>query len=563
MPYNICVVQVSTRLVVVTVVGLLLSSCGGEGVTPTTNPTLSATTPVADEAAVTAGPTRGPAIRTPPSPSPAPATTQTLRPSPVPTRTPVPTVAPTATATAMPDIADAPVSSSGPSPRPASGLWSGDLAPGPGYTGYTPPWLALRVRPGDDPDQDSWWLESGPRPGILPPVITCAPQRLPDGWELSCTGGWGDLTAFMHAEGDGGLEVTLQRTGFTAIGTLRRSALREEPRSTDNVTVLWHQPGEGLHTDIWAEDGLVFAPRSDGVIEIIGAADGAVVGDVAAWGEVYDVKAHDGFLYAATALLGLLVFDISDPAAPERIGQFEDFTTDNRTNFHNIFLSPDGRFVYAINSSSYPNTDLLILDVSDPNAPAEAGRFSIPVGAGYHFDVTHDVNVMEVDGRLIAFLNYQTAGLWILDVTDPAAISTLGSVSWDGIFSHSGWPFRVNGRIYYAHNSEGPDRHMTVLEVTDLANPTVVSRFATRRGLSIHNVQVVDGIAYVSYYVDGLRVVDLRDPERPEEIAHFDTVPDANERDILQGAWGVRVLDGVVYVSDIESGIFAFKVDVE
>ena len=555
MPYNIRVVQVSTRLVVVTVVGLLLSSCGEDGAMPTT--------PVAAQTAVTAGPTRGPAIRTPPSPSPAPATTQTLSPSPVPTRTPVPTVAPTATATALPDIADAPVSSSGPSPRPASGLWSGDLAPGPGHTGYTPPWLALRVRPGDDPDQDSWSLESGPRPGILPPVITCAPQRLPDGWELSCTGGWGDLTAFMHAEGDGGLEVTLQRTGFTAIGTLRRSALREEPRSTDNVTVLWHQPGEGLHTDIWAEDGLVFAPRSDGVIEIIGAADGAVVGDVAAWGEVYDVKAHDGFLYAATALLGLLVFDISDPAAPERIGQFEDFTTDNRTNFHNIFLSPDGRFVYAINSSSYPNTDLLILDVSDPKAPAEAGRFSIPVGTGYHFDVTHDVNVMEVDGRLIAFLNYQTAGLWILDVTDPAATSTLGSVSWDGIFSHSGWPFRLNGRIYYAHNSEGPDRHMTVLEVTDLANPTVVSRFATRRGLSIHNVQVVDGIAYVSYYVDGLRVVDLRDPERPEEIAHFDTVPDANERDILQGAWGIRVLDGVVYVSDIESGIFAFKVDVE
>ena len=554
-----------------TVVGLLLSSCGGDGAMPATTPTSSATTPVAAEAAVTAAPTSGPAVRTSPTPSPAPTTTQTPsreptpapRPSPVPTRTPVPTVAATAAATATPDIADTPVSSSGQSPGPAPGFWSGDLAPGPGHTGYTPPWLALRIRPGDDPDKDTWRLESGPRPGILPPVITCAPRRLPDGWDLSCTGGWGDLTAFMHADGDGGLDVTLQRTGFTATGTLSRIALREEPRSTDNVTVLWRQPGEGLHTDIWAEDGLVFAPRSDGVIEIIGAADGAIKGEAAAWGEVYDVKAHDGFLYAGTALLGLLVFDISDPGAPEQIGQFEDFTTGNLTNFHNIFLSPDGRFVYAINSSAYPDTDLIILDVSDPKAPAEVGRFSIPVGTGYHYDVTHDVNVMEADGRLIAFLNYQTAGLWILDVTDPAAVSTLGSVSWDGIFSHSGWPFRLNGRMYYAHNSEGPDRHMTVLEVTDLANPTVVSRFATRRGLSIHNVQVVDGIAYVSYYVDGLRVVDLRDPERPEEIAHFDTVPDANERDILQGAWGVRVLDGVVYLSDIESGIFAFKVDVE
>ena len=47
---------------------------------------------------------------------------------------------------------------------------------------------------------------------------------------------------------------------------------------------------------------------------------------------------------------------------------------------------------------------------------------------------------------------------------------------------------------------------MTVLDVTDPTRPNVVSQFATREGISIHNVQVVDGIAYISYYLDGLRV---------------------------------------------------------
>ena len=541
-----------------TIVGLMLSSCGGDGAMPTANPASSATTPVAAEAAVTAGPTRGPSIRTPPPPSPAPAATQT----PVRTQTPVPTVAATATATAMPDIADTPVSSSGPTPGPASGLWAGNLVPGPDQTGYSPPWLAFRVRPGDDPDEDPWRLESGPWPGFLPPVVTCTPERRQDGWELSsCTGSVWEIVAFMPADGDGGIEITLKSGGLSASGTLRRTAPRDEPRSTDNVTVLWHQPGEGIHSDIWADDGLVFAPRSDGVIEIISATDGTIIGRADAWDLVYDVKARDRILYAATALLGLQVFDVSDPGEPERIGEF--LEAGDFTNFHNIFLSPDGRLVYAINSTTYP-TDLLVIDVSDPTAPTEAGRvsYSLPI-PDYDHHSTHDVNVVEVDGRLIAFLNHQTGGLWIVDVTDPAEMSLLKHVHWDGIFSHSGWPFRLDDRLYYAHNSEGPDRHMTVLDVTDLANPTVVSRFATRRGLSIHNVQVVDGIAYVSYYVDGLRVVDLRDPERPEEIAHFDTVPDANERDIIQGAWGVRVLDGVVYLSDIESGTFAFKVDVD
>ena len=139
----------------------------------------------------------------------------------------------------------------------------------------------------------------------------------------------------------------------------------------------------------------------------------------------------------------------------------------------------------------------------------------------------------------------------------------MGSITWEGIFSHSGWPFRMGQRLYYAHNSEGYDAHMTILDVTDLANPTVVSRFATREGISIHNVQVEDGIAYISYYVDGLRVVDLRDPLSPREIAHFDTVPAENERDILQGAWGVRVLDENVYISDIELGTYALRVDID
>ena len=542
------VVHVSTLPVVVAVVGLLLSSCGGSGAVPE---------PVS---AQTLDP---PPSETTPRPAP------TLADSPVATAAPIPVQTPTAEAGSPGPVEDPvrePVDA-----REMAGLWAGDLIPDPGQTGYAPPWLALRVRPGDDPDEDSWRLETGPWPiSTLPPVSTCTPQRQADGWKLSsCTGiVQGDLTAFMPDEPEEGFEVTLQGAGFTTSASLTRVASRDEPSSTDNVTVLWRQPGEGIHTDIWAEDGLVFAPRSDGVIEIMDVEDGTIIGRAEAWGAVLDVKARDGLLYAATALIGLMVFDISDPAAPELVGHFEKPAAGGAwagyTSFHNIFLSPGGRLVYAIDQSAHPNTQLLVIDVSDPAAPAEAGRFHISAEtSGFDFKMPHDVNVVEVDGRLTAFLNYLSAGLWILDVTDPAAVSTVGSIAWDGIFSHSGWPFSLDGRLYYAHNSEGYDRHMTVLDVTNPASPAVVSRFKTRDGVSIHNVQVIDGIAYVSYYIDGLRVVDLRDPERPKEVAHFDTVPDANERALTQGAWGVRVLDGVVYLSDIESGIHAFEVDVE
>ena len=460
------------------------------------------------------------------------------------------------------------------SPRPTdrlAGLWAGDLASASGEQGYAPPWLAMRVRPGRDPDQDYWRLESGPWPSVLPPATRCTPQRVSNGWELSACRGmdYWDLSALVPDDPATGIEVTLRSERSVAAGRLERIEPSEGPASTENVTVLWHQPGRGIHTDIWADAGLVFAPRFDGRIEIIDAEDGRIISRTSASAPVFDVKSRDGYLYAATVALGLLIFDVSDPETPVLVSQFEPAATDStareHSSFHNIFLSPDGKFVYAINDTEFPGSDLLVIDVSDPTTPIEAGRFRIPTdtNSDYNYHVVHDVNVIDVDGRLIAFLNYLSAGLWVLDVTDPTDISALGTATWDRMFSHSGWPFELDGRLYYAHTSEGHDRHLTVLDVTEPSTPTVVSRYASREGISIHNVQVVEGVAYVSYYIDGLRVVDLREPETPREIAHYDTVTNANERGIAQGAWGIRVTDGVVYISDMEAGIYAFRVDIE
>ena len=305
---------------------------------------------------------------------------------------------------------------------------------------------------------------------------------------------------------------------------------RNEPQASPNVSLIWHQPGNGLHTDVWAEDGLVFAPRLDDSIEILDSKSGQILGTAsiaeAAGGDrhiVLDVKARGGLFYAATVSNGLVVFDVSQPSSPDLIGQYHVFVFDgsprNFTNIHNIFLSPDGSLVYAINQSlvgegpslTVPRTDLRVIDVSDPRSPMEVARFATETDMG----IVHDLNVIERDGRLIAFLNYLEAGLLILDVTVPTSIVELGTAKWDGIKSHSGWPFALDDKLYFAHTDEGYDRHLTVLDVTDLANPKVVSRFSTREGVSVHNAQVAGGIAYISYYIDGLRVVDLRDPENP------------------------------------------------
>ena len=531
----------------------------------------------------TSTPTVTPAIATTPTaipiPSPTPAIKPTPAPTPSPTRSPIPTATPTPTQAATPTSPP----TSTPQPQPSldrEGLWAGEVDV-PGLKNVLPV-LAFRVTPGDNPDVDPWHLEGGPVAAL--PRQRCTPARVEGGWELSdCTPLQERretirLTAFVPEEGEGGLEAKLHIGLATFSIPLARIPQLNEPQASKNVSLVWHEPGDGVHSDIWAADGLVFAPRFDGRVEILNAGSGRLLGIAsiaeAAGGKPHialDVKARAGLLYVSTVSNGLVVFDISQPATPEIIGQLrvfvEEGSPENFINIHNIFISPDGSYVYAINQSfpeerprlSAPKTDLRVIDMSDPTAPEEVGRFSIEARVG----IVHDVNVIERDGRLIAFLNYLRAGLWILDVTDPASITVLSSIKWDGIVSHSGWPFSLGEKLYYAHAEEGYDRHLTILDLTDIENPKVLSRFSTRPGVSVHNVQVVDAIAYISYYIDGLRVLDLWDPEVPREVGHFDTVRAKDERDIFQGAFGVRVHDGIVYVSDTDTGTYAFEVDLE
>ena len=487
----------------------------------------------------------------------------------------------TSTAAAAPSQAPAPTPTSLPTPAPArppgepaaghGAVWSG-AAQGNGA-----PWFTARITPGDLDEE--WTVEVGASDPIR---FNCRAEQDGEGFRLSSCSGLPRGHAFSARASDsepGAIAVEFVQPVFGGSrifeATLTQAWVRDEEPSSTNVALAWQRDAAdalGPYTDVWAADGLAFAPHSAGAIEILDATSGAEVGVIdtrdysphlglPTW--VTDVKSRGSLLYAATATKGILIFDIGEPAAPALVGRFFVSGSDAETfsNVHNIYLSPDGSMLYAINQS-HPRSDLRLIDVSDPAAPREVGRFFVPDVRSV-FDGVHDAHVISHEGREIVFLNALQSGLFILDATDPAAIETLSVVAWDGVFSHSGWAFSVgDGGLYYVNTDEGYDQGVTIFDVTDLENPVLLSEFKTRPGISVHNVEVVDGIAYLSYYLDGLRVVDLRDPANPREVGHFDTVAAANERDINQGAWGVHVDEGRVYISDRETGIYAFEVEV-
>jgi hypothetical protein len=442
-----------------------------------------------------------------------------------------------------------------------AGLWAADNAASVGFS--------LRVKPGEDPDHDTWYFfVDGSE------HVECTPSSTAADWlfeDCDKTGtAFSQFGAVIPKKPNPDIEITY------AYGSAARSTKMHYIPELDEDPVLavervwfheWNEDCEN-HTGIWAEAGLVFAPCREGFVEILDGASGKRMGlasQDAARGRnrsaVLEVTARDGRLYAATTGRGVVIWDVRDPAAPKLIGQFfEDKgsgSPQNAFNIHTLTLSPKGNLLFAVNQS-HPRSDVRIIDVSDPTKPHEVGRY-LPNNSGSLSGGAHDLALEEREGRLIAYLNQLKGGFRILDVTNPANILELGVASWDNVFSHSVWPFQSGGKRYVLHGDEGYNQGLAIFDVTELTRPKVVSRFQTR-AISTHNFRVKDGFAYVSYYLDGLRVFDIRDPARPKEVAHYDTVEAESEERLFSGAWGVHLDNGLVYVSDTLSGIYAFRV---
>ncbi len=71
---------------------------------------------------------------------------------------------------------------------------------------------------------------------------------------------------------------------------------------------------------------------------------------------------------------------------------------------------------------------------------------------------------------------------------------------------------------------------------------------------------------FVSAYQDGLQIINMRDPTNPRTVGYYDTydevVPYAGGG-VANGVFGVDVrnADGLIVVSDMHSGFWAFRMD--
>ncbi|MGH3862082.1 LVIVD repeat-containing protein, partial [Actinokineospora sp.] len=109
---------------------------------------------------------------------------------------------------------------------------------------------------------------------------------------------------------------------------------------------------------------------------------------------------------------------------------------------------------------------------------------------------------------------------------------------------------------------------LRLFDVDDPASPVALSTFATPNvsneavaldgTFSVHNPEVRDETLYASWYSDGVRVIDIDDPEDPREIASW-TGAGAPSGAPPVNIWSVVPHRGLLVASDRNFGLYVLK----
>jgi hypothetical protein len=255
---------------------------------------------------------------------------------------------------------------------------------------------------------------------------------------------------------------------------------------------------------------------------------------------VNDFAVFDTLLYFASA--GVFhSYSIANAASPYELGTCSD-GGDVMTATRNVAVAED------------TNGILWFIDVSDPAAPRRVGSYPTPYWADC---------AAARDNICVASMYWFASGdnfrLEVLDISDPANVVRIGAID-----SVGGWDVHLSGPIAFVSGDQWPQQEFTLVSIQDSTRPQVISSCATPGGnfgvwsdwasnwayvadviglvvintsninspvydttlLTAHeaeDVWVDQGLAFVADDGAGMRILDVSNPSAPVELGGIDT----------------------------------------
>ena len=199
-----------------------------------------------------------------------------------------------------------------------------------------------------------------------------------------------------------------------------------------------------------------------------------------------------------------------------------------RTRFstEEVWIHPGGKYAYL--GSGGGGDVMYAIDISDPAKPVVTD--SIVANTRRVNDV-----MSTPDGKFLVFTREGAAdrknGIVIASIEDPAHPKAIAEFT-EGVTAgvHSAFIYRqekYGTHVYLTNDGTGA---IHIVDISDPYHPKETAQWKTPRadaGRSLHDIDVQDGLAYLSYWNDGLVILDIGNgmkggtPSNPQLVTQF------------------------------------------
>jgi len=340
-----------------------------------------------------------------------------------------------------------------------------------------------------------------------------------------------------------------------------------------NITLLSNRPGPtrggwGYTDSIGREFALVCrasAPEANGIqLDIVDITNPSVpvlaktISIAPGASDLKQVRTHQRWAYAVNQSGGstraaLQIINLSNPYTASTVGQYPGSLAANSTapnGAHTVHI--DGDYAYlGMNGAS---DDWWIVSLANPTAPVQVSHLAPPAGGG-GLKQSHD-SFVKGDTGYVAWLG---GGFSVVNIANKSAPVRLADVLYPGAFTHNTWTTE-DGKYLFTTDEVNPGGHLLVWDVRFPASITQVGSYEAAPDRTVHNVFVKGNYAYLSYYSEGIRILDIEDPTYPVEVGSYDTFSDFDAGG-FDGCWDVYPYfnSGVITAYDRKYGLFVFS----
>lgn len=321
---------------------------------------------------------------------------------------------------------------------------------------------------------------------------------------------------------------------------------------------------QGRARDVAVHNGRAYLAAEEGLVTIFDVSDPAAPQPIADLSRPpsstteefwYEVEVFEDVLYVAGFPAGVRAYDLSTGAL---IPPLTATVPAQATGVGSITVDPVSRRLLANTFAG----EVLIFNINVPTSPVLIGRFALG-SLQLNQDVYPHASDLSGD-RLYAV--FGPLGVVVADVSLPSAPAQLAEPFAPPSGSSNSLVLVEDDATVLAYEVvRGWSGHVRILDVSNPNATSLVTEYQTRPHVSASTVTVQGSRAYVAYYQDGVRVLDLTDPRAPVLSAWYDTHDDTVAgagTEFYEGAISVHPASdgsGLVYVADNRRGLIILR----